>query len=399
MNTVDLYAVSFWCFVGVALLVMIPLAGALARKLAFACLNVGFLALHTRPGEGRALVGIVAGLVLAWLVLRGAGVPGRAGAGFAWLGGASVLVLFLVHKLPRAMLGRDFDRLEVALAGIGFSYVALRLVDVTRAIRDGRHRSPDLPSTINYLLPFHMLAAGPIQAYDEFVAQPAVPPALNAVSALGAIERLASGLFKKFVLANYLDRLLLTGFHARGPYFLLEVQLNFIWLYLDFSAYSDVAVGLGMFMGVSTPENFRRPYLARNVTDFWERWHISLSQFIRRHLFIPVQLGLMRWTGGRFPLLAASIALTVSFVLCGLWHGLTLPWLSWGLFQSAGLIVCNLYRVALIRRLGRKGVNRYLANRWIHLAAIFITFEFAAVAVAVATFPYQEFSSWNLPSK
>jgi D-alanyl-lipoteichoic acid acyltransferase DltB (MBOAT superfamily) len=399
MNAVDLYAVSFWWFVGLAMLIMIPLAGAAARKWAFAGLNLAFLALHTRPGESRTLLGIIAAAVLAWLVLRGAGIRGRGGALFAWLGGSSVLALFLIHKLPRATVGRDLARLEVAMVGIGFSYVALRLVDVARAIRDGRHRPPDLPSTINYLLPFHMLAAGPIQAYDEFVAQPAVPPAPTAVRALEAIERVASGLFKKFVLANYLDRLLLTGFHARGPYFFLEMQLNFIWLYLDFSAYSDVAVGLGMFMGVATPENFRRPYLARNVTDFWERWHISLSQFIRRHLFFPVQLGLMRWTDGRSPLLTVSVALTVSFVCCGLWHGLTLPWLAWGLFQSAGLIVCNLYRVALTRRLGRKGVKAYLANRWIHLAAILLTFEFAAIAVAIATFPYQEISWWNPPSK
>ena len=93
-----------------------------------------------------------------------------------------------------------------------------------------------------------MLAAGPIQSYDDFATQPAVPPPLDA-RALRAMERVTSGLFKKFVLANYLDRLFLTGFHAGGAYFLLEVQLNFIWLYLDFSAYSDVAVGLGSLLG------------------------------------------------------------------------------------------------------------------------------------------------------
>ena len=166
--------------------------------------------------------------------------------------------------------------------------------------------------------------------------------------------------------------------------------MNFIWLFLDFSAYSDVAVGLGTLMGIATPENFRQPYLARNVIEFWERWHISLSRFIRRQLFIPAQLALMRWTDGRFPLLAASVAFTFSFVLCGLWHGLSWPWFAWGIVQSAGLVVCNLYRVALNRRLGRKGMSRYLANPWARVAAIILTFEFAAAAVAVATYPYQE---------
>jgi D-alanyl-lipoteichoic acid acyltransferase DltB (MBOAT superfamily) len=399
MKAVDLYAVSFWCFVAVALLVMIPLSGERARKWAFAGLNLAFLALHTGPGGGPSLIGVYLAVVVAWAVLQGVAIPGRSGAMIALLGGTLVLALFIAHKLPRATLGRNLGGLEVAMVGIGYSYVALRLIYVTLAIRDGRHRPPDLSSTLNYLLPFHMLGAGPIQSYDEFVEKPAVPAALTADRTLVAFERIASGLFKKFVLANYIDRLLLTGFHSRGPYFLLEVQFNFIWLYLDFSAYSDVAVGLGMLMGVATPENFRRPYLARNVTDFWERWHISLSQFIKRNVFTPVQLWLMRWSDGRFPLLSVSVALTASFVLCGLWHGLALNWIAWGLFQSAGLIVSFLYRVALSRRLGRKGVNAYLANRPIQLAAIFITFQFAAIAVAIPMLPQEETYWWLLPSK
>ncbi len=102
-----------------------------------------------------------------------------------------------------------------------------------------------------------------------------------------AFDRIASGLFKKYVLANLIKRLFLTDYRSAGLYVLLEVQLTFIWLYLDFSAYSDVAVGVGRLMGVATPENFNRPYLARNIIEFWERWHISLSQFIRRNIFIP----------------------------------------------------------------------------------------------------------------
>ena len=395
MNTVDLYSVQFWWFVGTALLVMVPLAVGSLRSWAFAGLNLAFLLIHVRPGELKSFAGIVAGVAFAWLVLRATQRGGWPGALAARLGLVLVLLLFLVHKLPHAARPSRTARFDTMLAGIGFSYVALRMIDVTRAVQEGRHDAPKLPSTINYLLPFHMLAAGPIQSYDEFVAQPAVPAPLGAAGAFGGMERIASGLFKKFVLANYLDRLFLTGFHAAGPYFLLEVQLNFIWLYLDFSAYSDVAVGLGALLGIDTPENFRRPYLARNVIDFWERWHISLSQFIRRHLFIPAQMALMRATDGRFPLLAASAAFTLSFVLCGLWHGLSWPWLAWGIVQSAGLIVCNLYRVELNRRLGRKGTKRYLENRWTQLAAIIITFEFAAAAVAVATYPYQEISWWT----
>ena len=123
-----------------------------------------------------------------------------------------------------------------------------------------------------------MLAAGPIQSYDDFAAQPALPSALRPVEALAAFERIAAGLFKKYVVANLVLQLFLTDYRSAGPYVLLEAQLTYIWLYLDFSAYSDMAVGVGRLLGVATPENFNRPYLARNVIDFWERWHISLSR-------------------------------------------------------------------------------------------------------------------------
>ena len=210
-------------------------------------------------------------------------------------------------------------------------------------------------------------------------------------SSLAAIERIVFGLFKKYVLANLIERAFLTGFRAPAPYFLLDLQFNYLWLYLDFSAYSDVAIGIGSLIGVATPENFNKPYLARNVIDFWERWHISLSQFIRRNIFTPLQLTLMRRTDGRFPLLAASIGFTVSFLLCGLWHKPNLPWLLWGGYQAVGLIVCNLHRAFLLKKLGRKGLNRYLANPWIRRASIALTFEFAAVGVLIVTYPTEVF--------
>jgi D-alanyl-lipoteichoic acid acyltransferase DltB (MBOAT superfamily) len=275
---------------------------------------------------------------------------------------------------------------DPVLTTIGYSYVALRCVEVGRAVAEHRHRAPTLTALVDYVLPFHMLAAGPIQSYDDFVAQPDSPPAPGLAAALRAVERIASGMFKKFVLANALEGAFLTSFRATGPYFLLEVQLNYIWLFLDFSAYSDIAVGIGGLIGVATPENFNRPYLARNMIEFWERWHISLSLFIRRNLFIPIQLAMVRRMGGRYPLLAASVAFAASFLLCGLWHNIGLNWLAWGAYQAAGLIACNTYRSYLLKALGRKGINRYLQNTWINMIAIFLTFEYVAFSLVLVTY-------------
>ncbi|HEV3004513.1 MAG TPA: MBOAT family O-acyltransferase, partial [Pirellulales bacterium] len=354
------------------------------------------------------LVKVCAAILVAWIVLRA--VERRwLGAFPLVLGGLVVSALFLVHKLPAEKLygwGRpqagteetrpkgaieqiglsiaEFESLKGILKLIGFSYVALRLVEVLRLTSEGRHPAPDLPSTINYLLPFHMLAAGPIQSYAEFLVQPAVPPRLSASDALRATERIALGLFKKFVVANFLKRALLTDFSATFPYLALEAELFYLWLYLDFSAYSDITVGAGRLMGVATPENFNRPYIARNLVDFWDRWHISLSRFIYRNLFLPLQLAFVRRAGPRNALACGAVAFSVSFLLCGLWHELNLRWLLWGGMHALGLVTVTCYRAWMQRRLGREAWNRYLAHRGIRLGATILTQAFVAATLLAA---------------
>jgi len=262
MKYPDPAAVQFWWIVGLALVFLVPLGHPTARKWVLCGINLSILVLMLKAN----VIWVLVLVVLAWATFQNLG--GRLGRIWLAFGGIGTLALFLSHKLPHVGADAGLDSVNPILATIGFSYVALRLVDAGRAIREGRQAPPDFPATINYLLPFHMLAAGPIQSYDEFVAQPAVPAPLSTPAALDATERIAGGLFKKYVLAQGLQRLLLTGYHAHGVHVFLEIQLTYLWLYLDFSAYSDLAVGIGRLIGVATPENFNRPYLARNVIDF-----------------------------------------------------------------------------------------------------------------------------------
>ena len=382
---IDLYGPEFWAVVAGAVFLLTPLTSPSLRRRARAAVNVGFLVVLLRAEAAP----VVAGLAIVWALLKLAEGRGRT-APIAVIAGAT-LGLFLVHKLPRSSALLGLGRLNPVLVTIGFSYLALRVYEVARAVYQKRHPAPDLIGTINYLVPFHMLASGPIQSYDEFVAEPPVPPAPTARHALVGVERIALGMFKKFVVAFVLSATSSspTGGRAALYFFLVEMQVAFIWLYLDFSAYSDIAVGVGTLIGVPTPENFRRPYFARNIIDFWERWHISLSMFARRNIYIPIQLALVRRNGGAHPLRDASIAFVVTFAAIGLWHEFGPYYLLWGLSQALGLIVCNLYRAALQKRIGRKGVQAYLANPWIRAAMIAVTFEYAVVCNLLVMYPFR----------
>jgi D-alanyl-lipoteichoic acid acyltransferase DltB (MBOAT superfamily) len=372
-SQVNLSAPTFWLFLLVAALILTPLIHAASRHLLLAAINLAFL--WTLLGYD--LLAVLAGLGLFYLILRAASsstAPRILGITIGLAGG---LALFVLHKLPWLGGQLHAPKVNPVLMSIGYSYVFLRMIEVLRATWQHNTPPPGMVALVNYLLPFHMLAAGPIQAWGDFVAQPPVPAPITFNQALTMIERIVQGLFKKYVLAYAVNAIFLSG-QPQGWYRLVVMNMSYIWLYLDFSAYSDIAIGAGGLLGVATPENFNRPYIARNMTDFWERWHISLSLWIRRNLFFPIQIALLRRTQARYALACASVAIFISFMLCGAWHGLTLPFLYWGLANSIGLVVVNLYRFWLKKRLGGKGVARYMASWPIRLVAILMTFEYMA---------------------
>jgi D-alanyl-lipoteichoic acid acyltransferase DltB (MBOAT superfamily) len=308
-------------------------------------------------------------------------------------------ILFVAHKRPDLVQSLQLgfptlldaihiELLNPILGMLGFSYLMLRVIELAVTVHEKQHPAPGIIDTVNYLIPFHMLAMGPIQSYDDFAKEKdVIDEPLSFDDALQAVERIARGLFKKFVLAYFIDSLLLTGFQSNGWYLLLEIQVFALWVYLDFSAYMDVVIGLGKLMGIATPENFNRPYSARNITVFWERWHITLSMFIRRNIFVPIQLHIARKARNRNSLFPASFAFLVSFVLCGIWHGLTWKFFLWGLLHALALVICNAYRAVLRGKLTTDRLRQYNSSIAIRIIATIVTFEFIAFSFYVAFYP------------
>lgn len=185
---------------------------------------------------------------------------------------------------------------------------------------------------------FPTLVAGPIKRYGEFL--PALrrgvaEARLFSADTQAGLARVAVGLAKKFAADS-----LTIYINATSPQF-ADYPLGDRWLifaaiamriYLDFSGYSDIAIGLARMMGVRIPENFNWPYLATNLREFWRRWHISLSTWIRDYIYVP--LG-----GSRAGSAVRGLNLLSAFVICGLWHGAAWNFVLWGLFHGCGLVV------------------------------------------------------------
>lgn len=231
------------------------------------------------------------------------------------------------------------------LRWLGFSYLAFRLL---HALRDRLHgRLPDLTlrQFLAYALFFPSLAAGPIDRAERFAADLRSPFDRSAHTTAEAGWRIILGIFKKYALADSLAVFALDAANAAeatSALWLWVLLYAFaLQLYLDFSGYTDVAIGLGLLLGVRLPENFHRPYLQPNLTAFWNSWHITLAQWFRAYYFNPLARSL-RQARLRLPAwLAILVSQLSTMILIGLWHGLTWNFLLWGAWHGIGLFVHN----------------------------------------------------------
>jgi D-alanyl-lipoteichoic acid acyltransferase DltB (MBOAT superfamily) len=142
-----------------------------------------------------------------------------------------------------------------------------------------------------------------------------------------------------------------------------------------------MAIGGAGLIGIPVPENFLDPFYSRNMREFWNRWHITLSQWMRDIVFAPLSKYLTRVLGPERINLSISITIMVVFLLIGIWHGPGWNYAVFGLLQGVGVIVTHFYTLWLKRRLGRDGFKAYNANPWIHGVAVAVTFTYYAATL------------------
>ncbi|HEV3229564.1 MAG TPA: MBOAT family protein [Solirubrobacteraceae bacterium] len=246
---------------------------------------------------------------------------------------------FFVQQWANALgsvgLGLPLPLLTIALP-VGVSFFTFQAISY---VVDVKHRQVEPAGMLDfavYLSFFPHLVAGPIVRAREFLPQLAKPRDPNHVAVGSGLSLIALGLVKKVVIADFLARTLVEPVFAvpqaySAPDVLLAGYGFTAQIYCDFSGYTDMAIGLALLLGYVFPQNFRSPYRATGFRDFWRRWHMTLSRFLRDDLYIP--LG-----GSRRGRLLTYRNLMITMVLGGLWHGAAWTFVLWGAFQGLGLV-------------------------------------------------------------
>lgn len=258
---------------------------------------------------------------------------------------------FFVENV-NALLGGESTWTKVVLP-IGISFFTFQKLSYTFDVYRNTHKPlKSFTDYALYILLFPQLIAGPIVRYNEIADELEEREHNETIdNKILGLFRFALGLGKKVLIANVLGEVS-TEIFSLDPSTLSFTQawtgalMYALHIYFDFSGYSDMAIGIGRMIGFNFPENFNFPYIAQNITDFWKRWHITLSRFMRDYLYIP--LG-----GNKVGTNRMFINLAVVFLLSGLWHGASWNFVLWGAFHGTFLILDRLFLLDFMTKIGK----------------------------------------------
>ena len=320
----------------------------------FAALLAGLWYVCPPPRRWQLLLGAN---LLFYAVLCPAALPVLAGSSFLvwWCGrrtakksvflaglAAALLPLALLKYLPAALGWQG-----TLANALGIGYFTLQLVSYLCDVRRGRILPEEkYARLLCYASFFLSITQGPFNRYDALMPQLDRPTVWDTDRVWRGVQRSAWGYFKKLAVADRAAVVVDTVFANPAAFdrtqLLLGGVLFTVQLYADFSGYTDIVLGVGEVLGLHLPENFRQPFFADSVKDIWARWHISLSQWLRDYIYIP--LG-----GSRCSKARKDGNLIITFLVSGLWHGTGLQFAVWGLLHGAYLAVGRLTAPARAR--------------------------------------------------
>jgi D-alanyl-lipoteichoic acid acyltransferase DltB (MBOAT superfamily) len=289
----------------------------------------------------------------------------------------SLLAVLLAYVwLKKYTFLPDGSFLHFSYFTLGLSYIFFRVLHLLIEAKDNHERQQHISifAYLIYTLNFTTLVSGPIQRFDEFsrdqFAEEPIPLGPRVIGL--QLERIVRGFFKVNVLAMLFDAVRSDALTQISQPLPLSLKLFAafrlvivypLFLYANFSGYIDIVIALARLMRVQLPENFNRPFSASSFLDFWSRWHMTLSNWLKTYVYNPLLVALMR----RISSLAlepylAVICFFVTFFLIGIWHGRTTEFVVFGVLQGGGVAINKLWQVWLTSRLGRKGYKALAAS-------------------------------------
>jgi alginate O-acetyltransferase complex protein AlgI len=361
-----------------------PITWAVARRPAARCIvllaaSAGFYAYWDWRYLGLLAATVLANVASAHAIHRTRRRPALQRAAL-WVGvGAHLAVLgwckyygffasSLTSALDRVGITIDPPLVQVVLP-LGISFVTFEAISHLIEVRREVLEPGAVLEVATWLSFFPTIASGPITRSSELLPQLREAPE-RSIEAPRAFALIVRGLFKKMVLASFLATALADEVFARpdahtGPEVLLGVYAYAVQLYLDFSGYTDIAIGCALLLGLRLPENFNAPYAAASVTEFWTRWHMTLTRWLRDFVFTPLVLHSKRTTA------ATCRNIVIVMLLAGLWHGAAWTFVAFGLVHGVAMATERVLRQRR-RRLGRPPALQGTAG---HVLGVFITFN------------------------
>jgi alginate O-acetyltransferase complex protein AlgI len=282
--------------------------------------------------------------------------------------GTNFIVSDFLQAFSNNLLGTHFN-IDSIILPVGISFFTFQSLSYTIDVY--RRKLEPVRNIIDfgfYVSFFPQLVAGPIVRASEFIPQLYSDFSLNKREFGHALFLISKGLIKKiiisdFIAVNFVDRVFDLPTSFSGFENLMAVYGYGLQIYCDFSGYTDIAIGLALIMGFRLPVNFNSPYKATGAGDFWRRWHISLSRWLKDYLYIP--LG-----GNRKGKVRTFLNLMITMLLGGLWHGANLRFIIWGGLHGIGLVVNKIWTSVVGSRRNTTALSRALS--------IFITFQFVS---------------------
>ncbi len=232
--------------------------------------------------------------------------------------------------------GKHFSTLKL-LIPVGISYFVFRTISYVIDVYNEKIESVrDFSDYLLYMTFFPLLISGPITRAELFIPQINRQTGISGDDINHGIYYIFKGIIKKAIIADYLGMYVNIIFSLSSGYTgfenLMGVMGFAMQIYFDFSGYTDIAIGISTLLGFNIGINFNEPFKAHSITDFWRRWHISLSDWLRDYIFIPLNFYLRKWKK-----LGSVLAITLTFLICGIWHGASWTFIFWGLFYGLAL--------------------------------------------------------------